>query len=96
MYLQYLDVLADLFPIIVPAVALFGLIAARTAHFPGAQRMAESLFYGTLVTVALGTIRSTMHNDSAWLLHTASLGFMIIGAAIIAIGSSNRAMTTEY
>ncbi len=87
MYLEYLECLADLFPVIVPFAAVFGLLAARSARFPAARNIAESIFYGALVTVSLGTIRSIMHNDSAWLLHTASLGLMIIGASIIAICS---------
>ncbi len=92
MYIEMLDILADFFPFLVPAIAILGLVAARTAGFESAKAWSESFFYGALVIVALGALRSMIGNESDWLIHTASLGSLIIGACIIAICSTQNAM----
>ena len=90
MYLEYLENVADIFPIAVPLIAIGGLVAARTASFKRWRTLAESLTYGALVTVALGTVRSMVDNEPTWLLHTLTLGFMLIGATISVIADSSE------
>lgn len=87
MCMEFLELLADFFPVFVPAMAVFGLVAAQTAHIQGVRRIAMSIFYGSLVVVSIGAIRSMVHNEGTWLLHSASLGMLIIGASIIMISS---------
>jgi hypothetical protein len=91
--MELLELLADFFPIIVPAMACIGLVAAQTAHIPSIRGIAMSIFYGTLVVVALGTIRSMAHNEGTWLLHAGSLGMLIIGASIIMISAAPQNAT---
>lgn len=93
MYLECLESVADLFPLAIPLIAVAGLVAARTASFERWRTLAESLFYGALITVALGTVRSMMDNEATWLLHTMTLGFMLIGATVTAIGGCGEAAT---
>ena len=88
MCMECLELLADYFPVLVPIVAFAGLLAAQSAHISSVRKIAVSIFYGALVVVALGAIRSTMLRESTWLLHTASLGFLIIGASVIVIATT--------
>ncbi len=53
MYMELLELLADFFPATVPMMAVFGLIAAQTAHIESLRKIAISVFYGALVVVAL-------------------------------------------
>lgn len=87
MCMELLELLADLFPIFVPAMALCGLIAAQTAHIHGVRKIAMSIFYGSLVVVSIGAIRSMVHNEGTWLLHSGSLGLLIVGASVIMIST---------
>lgn len=85
--MELLELLADVFPLVVPAMAVFGLFAAQTAHIQSVRRIAVSVFYGSLCVVALGAIRSMTQTEATWLLHAASLGLLIIGASVIMITS---------
>jgi hypothetical protein len=87
MYLPLLETLADLFPFIVPLMAACGLVAAQCSTVDSIRRIATGIFFGSLVVVALGAYRSMLHSEPTWLLHTASLGALIVGASVVLITS---------
>lgn len=90
MSILFANLLADVFPLIVPAAALAGLIAVRTATIGHWRAAGESIFWGTFMTVAIGAMRSMSYSDPMWLVHTMSLGFMLIGATKITIAAEAR------
>ncbi len=90
MWMECIELLADYFPILVPLMAFCGLIAAQSAHISSVRNIAVSVFYGSLVVVALGTVRSMMNSDGAWLIHTGSLGLLVIGSSVIMISTASQ------
>jgi hypothetical protein len=48
-----------------------------------AVRVAEHWFFGVLLAVTLITCRTVIVLDPCWLVHTATLGLMIVGALLL-------------
>lgn len=48
-----------------------------------AARRAERRFLAALVVMTMVTIRTVMTCDAAWLIHTAALSLLIVGALLI-------------
>lgn len=46
-------------------------------------RVAERWFLGVLLAVTLITCRTVIVHDPCWFVHTATLGFMIVGALLL-------------
>lgn len=67
-------------PWVVPVLAIFGLWIARLCEDARARNLAESCYFGAMVVAAMITLRTILADDGCWLLHTASLGLMILGA----------------
>jgi hypothetical protein len=42
--------------------------------------MAEACYFGAMIVASMITLRTILADDHCWLLHTASLGAMILGA----------------
>ncbi len=59
------------------ALALSKLTSGSTA------RVAERWFLGILLAVTLITCRTVIVFDACWLVHTATLGMMIVGALLL-------------
>ncbi|MFN6400674.1 MAG: hypothetical protein ACK449_12330 [Planctomycetota bacterium] len=67
-------------PWIVPILALLGLWIARLCEDARVRSAAEACYFGAMVVAAMITLRTILADDSCWLLHTSSLGLMILGA----------------
>lgn len=67
-------------PWIIPAIAIISLWIARGSDDKTFRVHAERLFFMALLVVAGATLRTLLVNDGCWLVHTASLAAMIVGA----------------
>jgi hypothetical protein len=67
-------------PWIVPVLALAGLWIARLCEDARVRSMAEACYFGAMIVASMITLRTILADDHCWLLHTASLGAMILGA----------------
>ena len=65
--------------IILPLIGAIALFFAKFSHGEAA-RWAERQFFTVLVVITLVTLRTVITCDDAWLVHTATLGTMIVGA----------------
>ncbi len=71
---------ANWFPWIVPALSILSLWIARLCDDALVRSIAERLFFIIMIVVATGTLRTMLANEPCWLLHTGSLGLMVLGA----------------
>lgn len=64
---------------------LFGGLSLLLAKLTvgDAARLAERLFFAILVVITGVTVRTVIHCDEIWLVHTTTLATMIIGALVI-------------
>ena len=67
-------------PWAVPVLALAGLWMARLCEDARVRSAAEACYFGAMIVASLITLRTILADDHCWLLHTASLGIMILGA----------------
>ena len=77
---HWFELFASSYPWIVPAVALISLWIARGSEDQSFRKTAERLFFGALMVVAWGTLRTILANESCWIVHTSSMAVMIVGA----------------
>lgn len=67
-------------PWIVPVLSLLSLWIARLCDDSRVKANAERIFFVMMVVVAMATLRTMLANEPCWLLHTGSLGIMVLGA----------------
>lgn len=67
---------------LLPLLGGFVLFLAKFTHGEAA-RWAEKQFYAALVVITLVTVRTVIVCDESWLLHTSTLGVMIVGALVV-------------
>ncbi len=65
-----------------PLLALILVWLCRYSHDQVAKVVSERLFYAVLLFLAGITLRTVAVNDPAWLLHTTSLGVMVVGGIV--------------
>jgi hypothetical protein len=65
-----------------PAIGAIALTLSKVTAGDSA-RIAERWFLGVLLAVTLITCRTVIVLDNCWLAHTATLGFMIVGALLV-------------
>ncbi|TWT82880.1 hypothetical protein CA13_43430 [Planctomycetes bacterium CA13] len=68
--------------IILPIVALSVLFLSKVSYGDLAK-WAERQFLTVLAVMTLVTLRTVIRCDDAWLIHTATLGIMIVGALVV-------------
>ncbi len=68
--------------IVLPLMGCIALMCAKLTE-GDAARWAERQFFAALVVITLVTARTVVMCDDAWLLHTATLGVMTVGALVI-------------
>jgi hypothetical protein len=73
------DSISSFFPMAVPLVAIVTLWLARSSENSHWQKFAETTYIAALLVVAWGTLRTILCNDSCWLMHTGSMGVMVVG-----------------
>lgn len=77
--------------ILLPLIGSLSLFTAKLTQGEAA-RWAERQFLAALVVVTIVTLRTVIMCDEVWLLHTTTLGTMIVGALMIP-GQSTSAAT---
>ncbi|GAA5511011.1 hypothetical protein [Novipirellula caenicola] len=77
--------------IILPLLALGILFFSRISHGDWA-RWAERQFYIALLVMTFMTMRTVSLSGDAWLVHTGTLGIMIIGSLVVRTQSTPVAM----
>lgn len=68
--------------IILPLLASLALILAKFSKGEAA-RWAERHFFGVLVVFTIITLRTVITCDDVWLVHTTTLGTLIVAALVI-------------
>ena len=80
-YVPYwFEAFSQCIPWIVPILALAGLWIARLCEDARIRSAAEACYFGAMVVASMITLRTILADDNCWLLHTSSLGLMILGA----------------
>ncbi len=78
--ISYLINLLD--AVVMPLVALATLALAKFSQGEAARR-AERQFLAMLLVMTVITLRTVITCDDAWLIHTATLGTMIVSALVV-------------
>ncbi len=68
--------------IILPLVGGFTLLFAKFTQGEGA-RWAERQFFGVLLVITLVTLRTVINCEEVWLVHTTTLGTLIVASLVI-------------
>ena len=68
--------------ILMPMIGCGALLMSKLSQGDMA-RWAERQFLATLVVITLVTMRTVIHCDDLWLVHTMTLAAMIVGALLI-------------
>jgi hypothetical protein len=68
--------------IIMPLIGGLALLLAKLSQ-GDAARWAERQFFAVLVVITLVTLRTVIHCDEVWLIHTTTLGSLIVGALVV-------------
>lgn len=76
------EVIVTMDAILMPLIGCAALMTSKLSHGEVA-RWAERQFLATLVVITLVTLRTVIHCDDAWLVHTITLAAMIMGALMI-------------
>ena len=78
-WFEFLD---GFFPWLVPFIAFASLWVARLGRDERIQRNVERVYFASMLIVAAITLRTILADDGCWILHTGSLGFMVLAAAM--------------
>ncbi|MFK8111034.1 MAG: hypothetical protein AB8B91_02465 [Rubripirellula sp.] len=68
--------------IILPLIGGLALLVAKLSQGES-KRWAERQFFVVLVAITLVTLRTVIHCDEVWLVHTTTLASMIVGSLVI-------------
>ncbi|WP_145177786.1 hypothetical protein [Rubripirellula lacrimiformis] len=68
--------------ILLPLMGSVALVFAKMTQGEAA-RWAEKQFFAALVVITIVTVRTVIMCDETWLLHTATLATMIVGALVV-------------
>ncbi|MEZ6135913.1 MAG: hypothetical protein R3C53_13480 [Pirellulaceae bacterium] len=64
--------------LVVPLLALWAIAGLYSTRAGSPCHVTQVFYLATLLMIAGLTVRTVMANDSCWLIHTASLGIMIV------------------
>ena len=79
--------------IVLPLLGLFFLMSSKLAVGETAK-LCQGQFILTLIVMTIVTIRTVIHaDDQTWLLHTISLGLMVVAALVVPSRESQLAVT---
>jgi hypothetical protein len=68
--------------IMMPLIGGLALLIAKVSHGDRA-RWAERQFFAVLLVITLITLRTVITSHEIWLVHTATLGSLIVGSMLI-------------
>ncbi len=64
--------------LLVPALALWAVIGLNTARSEAMRPWMDSIYFLVMILIAVLTWRTMSANDPCWLIHTTSLGTLIV------------------
>ena len=68
---------------LVPIIAMWSVVCLYWGHFGGHGTLAQAIYLTCLLAVAGLTVRTVMVDDGCWLMHTTTLGIMIVLGAML-------------
>ncbi len=79
---QFIESIASWAGILVPLLAVWAIVGLYTQR-SGCQCVATQVFYlSVMVFIAGVTVRTVMVDDGCWLVHTASLGVLVVSGVM--------------
>ena len=82
--------IVDFSGLLVPVMALWAIAALYMQRADVECALTQLLYFGTLLLIAVITVRTMANNDGCWLIHTATLGVTIVA------GAMRRPATTPF
>jgi hypothetical protein len=83
-------------PWIVPVVAIIGLWIANLSLDKRLKHFAQRTYFAIMLLVAWCTLRTVLDNEGCWILHTGSMGLMVIGAIFPTSDSEADGLLAEW
>lgn len=77
---------------IVPILALWAIACLYTVRSGQQCRTSQVVFFTTLLAISGLTVRTVMADDCCWLIHTASLGVMVVSGVMRRPGEQDMLM----
>lgn len=68
--------------LLVPAIALWAIVCLYTQASGCKCHVTEVGFFAALLLIAAITVRTVLVDDGCWLIHTSSLGVMIVAGVM--------------
>ncbi len=79
---------------IVPVIALWAVACLYWGHFGGQTTLAQVVYFTCLLGIAGLTVRTVIADDGCWLIHTTTLGIMIVFGAMLKPAGEERWVAT--
>ena len=79
---QFIESIASSAGILVPLLALWAIIGLYTQRSGGQCVATQVLYLSVMLFIAGITIRTVMVDDGCWLVHTASLGVLVVSGVM--------------
>ena len=77
-----LQFFVDWLAFLVPALAVWAVIGIHVYRSDFHQPTIDAIYFAAMLVIGALTWRTMSGNDSHWLVHTASLGIMIVGGVM--------------
>lgn len=79
---RLIDVVVFCSSVLVPLLAVWAILGLYTLRSGCQCHVTQFLYFFVLLFVAGLTIRTVLANDNCWLIHTSSLGVMIVAGVL--------------
>ncbi len=77
-----INAVVDCSSFMVPVMATWAIVALYMQRADCECSTTQLLYFGTLLLIAVITVRTMATNDNYWLIHTATLGITIVAGAM--------------
>jgi hypothetical protein len=75
---QFMELCVQWTSYLVPALAAWAIAGINLYRATALRPLVDSSYYFVMVLIGILTWRTMSSNDACWLIHTASLGIMIV------------------
>ena len=79
---QFIESIASSSAILVPFLAVWAIVGLHTQPSGGQCVASQVLYLSVMLFIAGITIRTVMVDDGCWLVHTASLGVLVVSGVM--------------
>lgn len=77
-----ISTIVDFSGLLVPVMALWAIAALYMQRADIECTLTQLMYFGTMLLIAVITVRTMANNDGCWLIHTATLGVTIVAGAM--------------